>query len=345
MRLFALLATLLVAAPGLAAEGGLIVDRAFVEDALRRGALVWDARSAEEHRAGHIPGAVNIDDPAWVLRDPNTEDFIALPKIERILGAAGIDPRREIVVYGTRGTWGPYFALYTLQYFGARRAHVYHDGLEDWAEAGLALERGESRASPIALSLVPNPAAAVSTEQMIARLGRGDVQIVDVRTPAEFAGEDIRSLRGGHIPGAVNIPYEQNWRDPETPLKLARRQVRSNAGMSLKPAEELRVLYAGLDRNKETIVYCQSGARASQTAGVLQSLGFTNVKVYDASWLAYGARMDAPAENVTFFNVGRLNARLAAMQSRIDRLERELATTRAAARGAPPQAAPGCTNC
>jgi thiosulfate/3-mercaptopyruvate sulfurtransferase len=154
------------------------------------------------------------------------------------------------------------------------------------------------------------------------------VQIVDARTPQEFSGEDIRAIRGGHIPGAINIPYEQNWVDPDTLVKLARRQTTSNAGMSLKPVDDLKRLYAKLDPGKETIVYCQSGARASETAGVLQQLGFTNVKVYDSSWLGYGNTLDAPAENVAFFNVGLFNSRLSALQERINQLEKELAETK-----------------
>src|SRR5262249_8044989 len=136
-------------------------------------------------------------------------------------------------------------------------------------------------------------------------------------------------IRGGHIPGAVNIPYEQNWIDPETPAKLSQKQVTSNAGMSLKSVRDLKSLYARFDPGKETIVYCQSGARASETAGVLQELGFTKVKIYDSSWLGYGNTLDAPADNVTFFNVGLLTSRLSTLQERINRLERELAETKA----------------
>src|SRR5262249_52947058 len=73
---------------------------------------------------------------------------------------------------------------------------------------------------------------------------------------------------------------------------------------------------------KETIVYCQSGARASETAGVLQELGFTNVKIYDSSWLGYGNTLDAPANNVTFFNVGLFNSRLSTLQERVSQLEK-----------------------
>ena len=99
--------------------------------------------------------------------------------------------------------------------------------------------------------------------------------------------------------------------------------------MSLKSVEALKQLYSKLDPNKETIIYCQSGTRASETAGVLQHLGFTNVKVYDSSWLGYGNTLDAPADNVTFFNVGLLNSRISALQNRIDQLEKGLAEAKA----------------
>jgi len=263
------------------------------------------------------------------LRDENNEDFIATDRIESILGAAGLDPKRETIVYGSRGTWNPYLALYALQYFGGSNVRVYHDGIEDWVAAGRAISRDASQLPPVALKLEINPTVAVTTKEVVGRLNNPSVQIVDARTLQEFRGEDIRAIRGGHIPGAINIPYEQNWIDPETPAKLARKQITSNVGMSLKPAEDLKRLYARLDPSKETIVYCQSGARASETAGVLQQLGFANVKVYDSSWLGYGNTLDAPADNVTLFNVGLLNSRISTMQERINQLEKELLEAKA----------------
>jgi thiosulfate/3-mercaptopyruvate sulfurtransferase len=311
------------------AASPVIVDGPSVAAALARNAIVWDVRSAEAYARGHIAGAISIGDAARVLRDENTEDFIATDRIEKILGAAGLDPSREIIVYGSRGTWNPYFGLYTVQYFGGRNVRVYHEGIEDWAAAGRPVSRDVTQLPAVQLKLTISPAVAVTTREMIARLHNPSVQIVDARTPQEFSGEDIRALRGGHIPGAINIPYEQNWVDPDTLVKLARRQSTSTAGMALKPVDDLKRLYAKLDPAKETIVYCQSGARASETAGVLQQLGFTNVKVYDSSWLGYGNTLDAPAENVTFFNVGLFNSRLSALQERINQLEKELAETKA----------------
>jgi thiosulfate/3-mercaptopyruvate sulfurtransferase len=326
-----LLATLI----GLAAIGAqaqVIVDATAVADAIARNALIWDVRPGSAFAKGHVPGAVNIGDAPAVLREPNTEDFIATAQVEKLLGAAGIDPAREIVIYGSRGGWQAYFGLYTLQYFGARNVRVFHDGLEGWTAANRPLAQGSGNATPVALKLSPDGASrvSVSTRDMVASLSRNDVQILDVRTPKEFSGEDIRAIRGGHIPGALNIPYEQNWVDPDTAAKLARRESTSTTGFALKSSDALKALYARLDPEKETIVYCQSGARASETAGVLQQLGFKNVKVYDSSWLGYGNTLDAPAEKATFFNVGLLNSRLGALQGRIEQLEKELAAAKAA---------------
>lgn len=305
-----------------------IVDHSHVQEAIKRGVQVWDVRDARDYAKGHLPGAVTIGDAAAALRDGNSEDFLATARIESILGAAGIDPLRETVVYGSRGSWNPYFGRYALRYFGGSKVSVFHDGIEGWQAAGLPVSTSAVQATPVRLKLSSNPALAVSTPEMISRLNHSNVQLVDVRTPKEFAGEDIRALRGGHIPGAVNIPYEQNWTDPETLQKLARKQVGDSRGMVLKSNLDLKALYAKLDPEKETVVYCQSGARASETAGVLEQLGFKNVRVYDSSWLGYGNQMDAPANNVTIFNVGALNARMGTMLARIDSLEKELAAAK-----------------
>lgn len=321
------LAAVLCGLAGLACAQ-VIVDTGQVQAALQRSVQVWDVRGDKDFAKGHLPGALSAGDAAAVLRDANAEDFLPTAEVAKILGAAGIDPAKETVVYGSRGTWNAYFGRYALRYFGGTKVTVYHEGIEGWQAAGLPVEAGAAKPTPIALALAPNAAVAVSTPEVLARVGNKDVQIGDAPTRKECAGADIRALRGGHIPGAVNIPYEMNWSDPETLQKLAQKTVGDNRGMSLKAQPELQALYARLDPNKETVVYCQSGARASETAGVLEQLGFRNVKVYDSSWLGYGNKLDAPAENETVFNVGALNGRIAAMQKRIDTLEKELAASK-----------------
>ena len=318
--------SLLAVVPTFAQTSPLIVNHPQVIEAQKRGAIIWDIRSEADYRKGHIPGAVNVGDAGQVLRNPNTEDFIPIPQLERILGQAGIDPAREVLVYGTRANVIAYFGVYAMQYFGSNNVHVYHDGIDGWRAAGQPVATESAQLAPVPLKLTPRAANYVSTTDVLARLKDRNVQLLDVRTPKEFAGEDIRAIRGGHIPGAVNVPYEQNWIDPETATKLGQRKVTDNAGMSLKPQPVLKALYANLDPDKETIVYCQSGVRAAETATVLADLGFKNVKVYDSSWLGYGNTLDAPANNAVFLNVGALNNRIASLQNRIDGLEKDLSS-------------------
>lgn len=308
-----------------------IVDTDQVAQALARGAIVWDTRSQEDYRRGHIPGAVNMDDPQSVLRDGKNEDLLPVGQIEQMLGDLGIDPGKAIVVYGAKGMPGAYFAQQVLRYLGASDVSVYHGGFDDWKTAGRPVSSDASRLPAVAFQAAPREARMVGTQEVVAAIGKPRVQIVDARTAREFSGDDIRALRGGHIPGAVNIPYEDNWVDPDTPRKLQRRLVQNKDGMSLKPRDELKALYAALDPDKETIVYCQSGSRSSVTAAVLEELGFRNVRLYDGSWLVYGNTFEAPAENVSYFNVGRVNSMLNQMQSRIDVLEAEIEELKAAA--------------
>jgi thiosulfate/3-mercaptopyruvate sulfurtransferase len=334
LRAFFLALTLIGAAVALlapaAAEAAVIVDTGYVVDALKRNAILWDTRSAADYTQGHIPGAVNIGDGGVVLRDENTEDYIALDRIEHLLGAAGIDPAKEIIVYGAKANPYVYFGLVTLQYVQAADAKVYHGGIDDWKAAGQPVATEPTTLAPMALKLQVNPALLVDTAEVVRKLHDPQVQIVDARTPKEYRGEEIRAIRGGHIPGAVPIHYMENWVDPATPDKLEKKLVSTKDGMNLKSRAQLQELYAKLDPAKETIVYCQSGIRASETATVLQDLGFTNVKVYDSSWLGYGNTLDAPAEDVTFFNVGLLQSKLNAMQKRVEKLEKELAEGKAA---------------
>jgi thiosulfate/3-mercaptopyruvate sulfurtransferase len=319
-RLFLGLAMALAAA---GATAQTIVGLDEVRQAVARGALLWDARDEEAFAKGHIPGAVNVGDPTLTLRDALTEDYLPTADIARTLGAAGIDPAREIIVYGDRGLPSTYFAQLTLRHFGAANARVFHDGIDGWRAAGLPVSNKAARPRPVQLTLVPQPGVIVSSREVVAALKRADVQFLDARTVREFRGEDIRAIRGGHIPGAVNVPFEQNWVDPEARNKLRRGEIKDTAGMSLKPRDELARVYAKLDPAKEIIVYCQSGNRAAPTAAVLFDLGFKNVRVYDSSWLGYASWLSAPAEDEVWTNFGSLPAAIRGLENRFGELERQ----------------------
>jgi thiosulfate/3-mercaptopyruvate sulfurtransferase len=318
-RWFSGLALSLLAAGAMAQ---MIVDLDYVKQALGRGAIVWDARDEDAYAKGHIPWAVNIGDPTLTLRDASTEDYLPLADLEKALGSAGIDPTREVIVYGDRGLPSAYFAQLTLRYFGAGNAHVFHEGIEGWRAGGQPLQTAAVNGKPVALKLTPQPGVLVSTKEVVAALKRPDVQFLDVRTAKEFKADDIRAIRGGHIPAAVNVPFEQNWLDPDTRSKLRAGKVKESSGMALKPRTELAKLYEKLDPAREIIVYCQSGNRASQSAAVLADLGYKNVKVFDSSWLGYSSWLSAPAEDEVWTNFGSLPAAVKGLENRFGEMER-----------------------
>lgn len=262
-----------------AALSGSIVDASAVAKAAARGALLWDVRPAEQYRAGHLPGAVNIGHVADALLDEKTQLFLPIETIAARLGAAGIDLKREIVVYGAQGNAFAYFAEFALDYFGARKVDVFHDGFEGWRAAGLPVSTAEVRRARVKVRPFANPSMLVTTGEVLARLDSPRVQFVDVRRLGEYNGDESETLHGGHIPGAVHIPYDANM-----------------SGRRLQKTSALRKLYSGLDPRKETIVYCHTGVRAAMTAAVLNRLGFRSVRVYLASWLEYGNQPDPPVD-------------------------------------------------
>lgn len=323
MRHWLLGLALLLTAAGAAAQT--IVGLDYVRQAAARGALLWDVRGADAFAKGHIPGAVNFGDPSFTLRQKYTEEILPASEVEKALGAAGIDPTREIIVYGERGVPAAYLAQVILRYFGGTNVRVFHDGIDAWRAAGLAVSTAPTRPKVIVLKLTAQPGVMVSTREVVAALKRSDVQILDVRSVKEFKGEDIRAIRGGHIPGAINIPFEQNWVDPGTLGKLRSGAVKDSAGMALKPRDQLAAVYEKLDPAKEIFVYCQSGNRASESAVVLADLGFKNVRVYDSSWLGYSSWLSAPADDEVWTNFGALRTAIKGLENRFGELERQTA--------------------
>jgi thiosulfate/3-mercaptopyruvate sulfurtransferase len=307
-----------------------MVDATEVAAALKRGAIVWDVRGADDYAKGHIPGAVNIGNVAIVLRNSNTEDFIPTAQVEKLLNDAGIDLSKEIVVYSRMGDPVAHLGLITVRHFGGKRGKVFHGGMDEWQAAGQPVAKEASRLPSVEQKLTIDPTVQIHLTEVLSKVKSQGVQFIDTRTPREYSGDDIRALRGGHIPGAVSIPFEQNWVDPDTGAKLAKGELKARDGMALKSAAQLKALYAGLDPAKETIVYCQSGGRASVTASVLRSLGFEKVRVFEESWLGYGNNLSAPAEAVQFVNIGALNSKIRRLEAEMETFKAEVKALKAA---------------
>ncbi len=240
---------------------------------------------------GHIPNAVQVD---WfsTLQHPLRRDFVTKEQFEEVASKLGITNDTTLVFYGDKSNWFACYALWLFQYYGHKNVKIMNGGRTKW----------EQEKRPL-VKEVPNFVAttykATEADKSI-RAFRDDVfkaleakkPLVDVRSPKEYSGELTHmpnypqegATRGGHIPGAVSIPWAQAVNETDS---------------TFKTPEELKALYEGknIKPESEIIAYCRIGERSSLTWFVLKYLlGYPSVKNYDGSWTEWGNLVDAPIE-------------------------------------------------
>ena len=239
---------------------------------------------------GHIPGAI-----AWnwtsQLSDGLRRDIVSREELAALLGQSGIGKDTTIVLYGDNNNWFAAWAYWQLKLFGVEDVKILDGGRKLWLALGLQTSTDVPAYEPTTIDL---PDADFShrafRDDVIAQIGT-EGALVDVRSPAEFSGELLApaalpqegAQRGGHVPGAANIPWASAVRDDGT----------------FKDADELRELYAakGITEDKDVIAYCRIGERSSHTWFVLHELlGFQRVRNYDGSWTEYGSLVGVPIE-------------------------------------------------
>jgi thiosulfate/3-mercaptopyruvate sulfurtransferase len=242
--------------------------------------------------AGHVRGAVGWN---WQtqLQDRVRRDVVSAADFERLLGASGIEPHHVIVLYGDNNNWFAAYGFWLLKLYGHADVRLMDGGRARW------LAEEDKELTVDAPAIVPTT-YRITREHPELRARIADVlpivearshNLVDVRSPAEFAGEIIAppglsetAQRAGHIPGARSIPWS---------TAVA-------ADGTFKPDAELRRAYleaGGVDTTKPVIAYCRIGERSSHTWFVLKYLlGLDDVRNYDGSWTEYGNLVGAPIE-------------------------------------------------
>ena len=243
--------------------------------------------------SGHIPGAVQVD---WAvdLNDQLRRDYLRRDGFEALMGRIGATRDTVCVFYGDRNNWWATYAYWVFQLFGHDNARVMDGGRQKWEQEGRPLVREVPAYAATAYGAPERDDAPVRAfrEDVLAHQQAGG-QLVDVRSPQEYSGERLHmpdfpnegALRGGHIPGAKNIPWARAA-NPEDG--------------TFRDAAELRDIYLneqGLSPDADTIAYCRIGERSSHTWFVLTHLlGFANVRNYDGSWTEWGNLVNVPIE-------------------------------------------------
>jgi thiosulfate/3-mercaptopyruvate sulfurtransferase len=256
-----------------------IVDGSWHMPQLKR-----DARA--EFAAAHIPGAVFFDIDA--IADHATSLPHMLPsarEFARTVGGLGIGARDRVIVYDTRGVASAARVWWTFRAFGHDAVAVLDGGLPRWRAEGRPVESGTPAPRPRKFTARLRRSLVRDLAAMRRNVTTRKAQVLDARSRGRFAGtepEPRAGLRSGHIPGSLNLPYDELYQKDGT----------------LLPPHELRAKFeaAGLDLGKPVVTSCGSGVTASVLALGLYAAGRPDVAVYDGSWTEWGGRADTPIE-------------------------------------------------
>jgi thiosulfate/3-mercaptopyruvate sulfurtransferase len=238
-----------------------------------------------EYAAGHIPGAVFFDldatsDPASPLPHmlPDAGSFA------RRMAGLGLSDTDDLVVYDGSGVnLSAPRVWWTFRVFGHDRVAVLDGGMVKWRREGRPLEPGTVAAAPGRFTARLDPVAVRDLAAVRANLETGAEQVVDMRSAGRFAGtspEPRAGLRGGHIPGSLNLPFDE--------------LVSGDGSLLPRDALRRRLALAGIDPARPIIATCGSGTSACALVHALHLLGNDRVALYDGAWTEWGGRDDTP---------------------------------------------------
>jgi thiosulfate/3-mercaptopyruvate sulfurtransferase len=248
-----------------------------VDEATYRGAI-------DEYRSGHIPGAVFVDWTRDIVDpdDPVPAQLAPPDRFAQAMAERGIGDATHVIAVDHAGGQFATRLWWALRYEGHDAVSVLDGGWNRWVDEGRPIDVGQVTVAPATFTPRPRPELRVSAEELLGQLGAADLQLIDARDPGQYQGTRRRGPRGGHIPGALNVPRELFFAE----------------GGGFLPLEEIRRRLEdhGLRRGARTIAYCNGGVAATVVLFNLHRLGFDRLGNYDGSWNEWGPRLDLPAE-------------------------------------------------
>ena len=259
------------------------------DDSVRILEVDYDPESAYE--LGHLRNAALVD---WKrdINDPVRRDILSKSQFEQLMSAVGATPETTLVLYGDMRNWFAAFAFWTFKVYRHVDVRLMDGGRRKWIEEGREVTEDTPKFSQTSYTAAgADLGLRAFLPQVLGIVGRDDIGLVDVRSPAEFSGEITApaeypteaAQRGGHIPGAANIPWAMAINDDDT----------------FKSADQLSELYGskGITPDRSIITYCRIGERSSHSWFVLKYLlGYPVVINYDGSWSEFGNMVGAPIE-------------------------------------------------
>jgi len=243
------------------------------------------------YEIGHIPGSVKLD---WHVdvQDKLERDFVNQQEFEALLSRWGISNDTTVVFYGDKNNWYACYSFWLFSMYGHTKMKIMNGGRTKWEAEKRPLTREVPQITPTTYHAQPaDESLRAYREDVLAGLKNPGRRLIDVRSPQEYTGELIHMVnypqegaqRGGHIPGAKNVPWG----------------TAANTDGTFKSPEELRQLYGSKDvtPDKEVVTYCRIGERSAHTWFVLTKLlGYPRVRNYDGSWTEWGNLVRSPIE-------------------------------------------------